>query len=101
MNRWITCMFFLFTALLVAQESFNQMDESGQRHGPWKKYYTGTKQLRYQGTFDHGKEVGEFRFYCQDCGDQPSVIKQFDKNSPEAVVSYFTPKGLLVSKVLC
>ncbi len=98
MKGLISIALVLFSPVLLAQDGFNQLDEDGQRHGPWKKYYSQSQQVRYQGTFDHGKEVGEFRFYCQDCGDQPSVIKQFDKNSDQADVSYFTPKGLLVSK---
>ncbi|PQB04758.1 toxin-antitoxin system YwqK family antitoxin [Aureitalea marina] len=96
MKRLLTVFILIVVGNLSAQE-FNQVDKAGERHGPWRKYYEGTQQLRYQGSFEHGKEVGEFRFYCGDCGDQPSVIKQFQKNSNTTEVSYFTPNGLLVS----
>lgn len=82
----------------LAQGEFNQMDEAGKRHGVWKKYYPGTKQLRYEGQFSHGKEVGTFKFYCQDCGTNPSTVKEFNNTDSRAEVSYFTTKGKLVSK---
>jgi antitoxin component YwqK of YwqJK toxin-antitoxin module len=55
-------LFLIVTSLVYAQD-INQFDENGKRHGVWKKNFEGTKQLRYEGQFDHGKEVGEFKFY--------------------------------------
>ncbi len=81
-----------------SQSDINQMDAEGMRHGVWKKTYPETDQLRYEGTFDHGKEVGEFRFFCEDCKEQPSVIKTFNKKDNIADVKYFTVKGKLVSE---
>lgn len=81
-----------------SQSEINQMDAQGQRHGLWKKIYPGTKQVRYEGTFEHGKEIGEFKFYCEDCKDKPSVIKQFNAKDDTVVVKYFTVKDKLVSE---
>ena len=93
--------FFVFVILsvnfLTAQE-VNAFDEAGKRHGVWKKYYPNTKQLRYEGQFEHGKEVGTFSFYCSECGDKPTTTKEFKPNSNIAVVKYFTIKGKLVSE---
>ena len=86
-----------FSILGTAQE-VNQFDENGERHGPWKKYFPGTKQLRYEGQFDHGKETGTFKFYCEECGTQPMVIKEFNPNDNSADVKYYTVKGKLVSE---
>ena len=47
----------------VNAQSINQFDANGERHGLWKKNFEGTDQPRYEGTFDHGKEVGIFKFY--------------------------------------
>jgi antitoxin component YwqK of YwqJK toxin-antitoxin module len=93
-------LFFLVlsNATSVAQDDVNQMDAKGQRHGVWKKMYSGEKQLRYEGVFEHGKEVGTFKFYCEDCKTQPSVIKQFNANNAIADVKYYTIKGKLVSE---
>lgn len=41
----------------------NQLDEKGNKNGPWTGNYPETKNLKYEGFFDHGKEVGLFTFY--------------------------------------
>lgn len=95
--------FFLFAIILgsfhvFSQSEINQMDAQGKRHGVWKKTYEGTTQLRYEGTFEHGKEVGEFKFYCLECKDNPTVTKHFNDKNNIAEVKYFTIKGKLVSE---
>ena len=65
-------LFLIVTSLVYAQD-INQFDESGKRHGVWKKYFEGTKQLRYEGKFDHGKEVGKFLFH--------SLYHRFNRSS--------------------
>lgn len=96
-----TILFFLIALISVntsvAQE-INQFDKAGKRHGLWKKFYPNTKQLRYEGEFDHGKEVGTFKFYCEECGDNPTTTKNFKANSDIALVKYYTIKGKVVSE---
>lgn len=82
----------------IGQKSINQFDDRGQRHGIWKKYYEGSDQLRYEGQFEHGREVGTFKFYCGECKDQPMVIKEFTNDGKTAKTSYYTVKGKLVSQ---
>lgn len=48
---------------LQAQNDFNRVDDKGNKNGLWKGFYTDTKNQKYEGTFDHGKEVGVFTFY--------------------------------------
>jgi antitoxin component YwqK of YwqJK toxin-antitoxin module len=98
-----TALLFLFGILFCAisgfsQSDINQMDAQGNRHGLWKKTFEGSKQIRYEGTFEHGKEVGEFKFYCESCKDKPSVVKNFTGKDGMADVKYFTIKGKLVSE---
>lgn len=81
-----------------AQELINQFDQNGARHGLWKKYYEGTKQLRYTGTFNHGIEVGVFQYYCQSCGDQVVVIRDFDSIPGACAVAFYTDSGQLVAQ---
>ncbi len=96
--------FILFFGIILipfsvfSQEEVNQTDSQGKRHGEWKKYYEGTQQLRYEGKFEHGKEVGVFKFYCEECKDKPTVIKKFNNKNDIADVEYFTIKGKLVSE---
>lgn len=53
----------LSSSIMKAQTDFNKLDEKGNKNGPWTGKYAETKNLKYQGTFDHGKEVGIFTFY--------------------------------------
>lgn len=94
----ITVLFVLSPLLLFSQQKINQFDGQGNRNGAWKKYYSGTDQLRYEGTFLNGKEVGVFKFYCENCKDQPTAIKEFNAKDNTAIVKYFTIKGKLVSE---
>jgi antitoxin component YwqK of YwqJK toxin-antitoxin module len=89
---------FLISFSVSAQDDINKMDAQGKRHGLWKKMYPGTKQLRYEGTFEHGKEVGTFKFYCEECKDKPMAVKEFNANDDISYVKYYTIKGKLVSE---
>jgi antitoxin component YwqK of YwqJK toxin-antitoxin module len=98
-------LFFLFlfafvtsNVSLIAQTEKNQFDAQGKRHGIWEKKYPGADQLRYEGSFEHGKEVGTFKFYCETCKKVPSVVKEFNANNSIANVKYYTAKGKLVSE---
>ncbi|MFC7358185.1 toxin-antitoxin system YwqK family antitoxin [Jejudonia soesokkakensis] len=87
---------FVGTLALSAQNDINKLDSNGKRHGLWKKYYAN-KQLRYEGTFDHGKEIGTFKFYCEICKDQPEVVKEFSKDGT-ASVKFYSKEGKLMSE---
>ncbi|MEZ4875758.1 MAG: toxin-antitoxin system YwqK family antitoxin [Flavobacteriaceae bacterium] len=89
---------FLVSISSLAQEQINQMDAQGRRHGFWKKTYPDSQQIRYEGTFEHGKEVGTFKFYCEDCGKQPTAVSVFSDKDASVWVQYFTIKGKLVSE---
>lgn len=56
-------LFFFFCQTLLSQNDFNKLDEKGKKHGPWKGVYEDTKNPKYEGTFEHGKEVGVFTFF--------------------------------------
>ena len=55
---------FRFIYLFIFFQSFsqNQYLENGNRNGTWKGYYD-CGQIRYEGTFDDGKEIGLFKYY--------------------------------------
>lgn len=62
-RKGIFVLFFLNAILVHSQISFNKLDEKGKKHGVWKGLYEESKRPRYEGTFDHGKEIGIFNFY--------------------------------------
>ncbi|MBV1924760.1 MAG: hypothetical protein KUG68_12110 [Flavobacteriaceae bacterium] len=90
--------FFIIASSVFAQGEINQFDTNNKRHGVWKKYHENSRQIRYEGQFKHGKEVGVFKYYCSDCEDQPMVIRTFNESNNIAQVQYFTQKGKLVSE---
>ncbi len=94
---------FIFLVLgivnnLIAQ-TFNQFNENGKRHGVWRKYFEGTKVLRYEGAFANGKEIGQFKFYKNIKGEAVlSATRQFNDSTDLAEVKFFTSKGKVISE---
>ena len=56
----LSILLLLVTNILSAQNSFN---EKGNRQGKWSGVYEDTKNLRYEGEFNDGKEIGVFYLY--------------------------------------
>lgn len=83
--------------LMFAQSNVNQMDAQGKRHGVWKKYYNNDR-VRYVGSFDHGKEIGVFKFYSASNSENPVIVKEYNPDNDTALVSFYTPSGALESK---
>lgn len=83
---------------MISQNEINQFDDQGERHGVWKKTFEGSSQLRYEGAFDHGKEIGVFKYYCSDCEDEPMIVKTFNDSNKIAFVKYYTKGRKLVSE---
>ena len=82
----------------VVNAQINQYHEDGTRHGVWEKKFKGRDQVRYSGQFDHGIEVGEFRFYSKGLEGHPTAIKTFSENGKKAEVKFFTQRGRLISQ---
>lgn len=40
----------------------NQLNNKGEKHGPWEEYYNNGK-LSHRGTYLNGAKVGEWVFY--------------------------------------
>lgn len=88
--------FHLFS---FSQNTVNQFDENGNRHGYWTKNFEGTQQMRYEGNFENGKEVGLFKYYKLDGKKSVlSATKLFNANNNITDVKFFTSKGKLVSE---
>lgn len=59
--RFLT--FLLCCQVVFSQTNSNPVDGDGKKHGVWKGFYEGSGNPRYEGTFEHGKEVGVFNFF--------------------------------------
>ncbi|GGD25480.1 toxin-antitoxin system YwqK family antitoxin [Hyunsoonleella pacifica] len=98
--RKLFFIFFLFgISNTVLTQTFNQFNENGKRHGVWRKYFEGTKVLRYEGAFSNGKEIGLFKFYKNIKGEGVlSATRQFSDSTNIAEVIFFTSKGKVISE---
>ncbi|WP_353779383.1 toxin-antitoxin system YwqK family antitoxin [Winogradskyella sp. 3972H.M.0a.05] len=89
----------LFVSLCYAQKEVNRYDSNGKRHGLWTKNYKNTDQVRYEGNFVHGKEVGLFKFYKLVKGKSIlSATKDFKKDSDIVDVKFMSSKGKVISE---
>ena len=90
----LTC----FLTNLNAQ-TINQLDNKGERDGFWKVNFEKTNEPRYEGTFEHGKELGTFKFYKLVEGKSKlSATREFLPNSDRINVRFFSSKGKLISE---
>jgi len=98
MNVKFTFLLVILSTFAFAQE-INQFDAEGKRHGVWKKNFEGTKQIRYQGAFKHGKEVGKFKFYK--LVKKKSILtatKLFNVDDNSAKVKFLASNGKVISE---
>ena len=99
MKPKILIIFFLITSFVNAQEAINQLDTNGKRHGIWKKNFDKTKQPRYEGQFNHGKEVGVFKFYTLKSKKSVlSATKEFNSDNNISIVKFYASTGKLISE---
>ncbi|MFT5891669.1 MAG: antitoxin component YwqK of YwqJK toxin-antitoxin module [Dokdonia sp.] len=90
--------FIVFCSCFLGNaQEFNKTDTNSKKHGPWHKFYEGSKQLRYEGTFDHGKEVGTFKFYDK-IGGHPTAVKIYTEGNELLDVIFYTTIGKKVSE---
>lgn len=93
--------FLILTVFLthVSAQNINQLDEKGERHGIWKMNFEKTDQPKYEGVFEHGEEVGIFKFYkLVDGKSKLSATREFSDDSDKIIVKFFSSKGKLISE---
>lgn len=86
---------FAFTSFAFAQ---NQTDANGKKHGAWKGLYEESKRVKYEGTFDHGKETGIFTFYDDTKLHNVVATRDFSKGDNSAYTIFFDAKKNKVSE---
>ena len=88
----------IFIISIVTNAQKNQYHEDGTRHGVWEKKFEGTEQVRYSGQFDHGVEIGDFKFYSKGFPKQATAIKTFSENGKKAQIRFYSQRGKLISQ---
>jgi len=87
---------FLINSAAFAQD-INKMDAAGKRHGLWKGTYEKSKKPRYEGTFDHGKETGTFKFFEDDKKSTLGATRTFAADG-SCTTTFFDDKGKKISE---
>ena len=81
-----------------AQTDINQLDGKGNKNGMWKGYYPESKRLRYDGLFDHGKEVGTFKYYDDTQAQSVIATREFNKKDNSAYTIFYNQSKNIVSE---
>ncbi|WP_395051588.1 toxin-antitoxin system YwqK family antitoxin [Flavobacterium sp.] len=80
---------FLVSISLFAQSDYNKLDEKGNKNGLWKGYYEDTKNPKYEGTFDHGKEMGTFTFFDNTKTKRVIATREFNPKDNSAYTIFY------------
>ncbi len=89
---------FLSIDTLKAQEKTNQLDVDGKKHGFWKGVFEDSKRPRYEGTFEHGEEVGTFKYFDNTKAQSLIATREFSEKGTVALTTFFDQKGNKVSE---
>lgn len=97
-KQYIMLVLFCMTLSGLQAQELNQLDKSGKRHGAWKGYFEKSHSLRYEGTFDHGKETGTFTFYVEGSGKTVMATREFNDKDGTAYTIFYDAKKNKVSE---
>lgn len=91
-------MLCMFSQSSLAQDNSNKLDEKGKKHGAWKGIYEESKRPRYEGTFNHGKETGTFKFYDDTKAQSLMATREFNTKDNSAYTIFFDQQKNKVSE---
>ena len=97
-NILAICLILLSSIGLRAQNKLNQLDDKGAKHGLWKGYHPESKRLRYEGTFNHGKEVGVFKFHDDTQAGTVIATREFNAADQSVYTIFYDQKNNKVSE---
>jgi antitoxin component YwqK of YwqJK toxin-antitoxin module len=86
-----------FTTSLFAQ-TINQLDVNSKKQGLWKGIYEESKRPRFEGTFEHGKEVGMFKFFDDTKVGTVIATREFDMKDNSCYTICYNQNGSKVSE---
>jgi antitoxin component YwqK of YwqJK toxin-antitoxin module len=100
----IVFLFLLSQSFLFSQEKMNQVDENGNKKGQWKGYYDDSKNLKYEGQFENGKEIGIFTFYDNIKSKKIVATRDFSANDGSSYTIIYNGKfkvseGKVIDKI--
>lgn len=97
--KQIIFLFLLFSAFIAtAQDKINQLDNKGNRHGLWRGTHKESNRIRYEGTFNHGKETGIFKYFDDTKAAPVIATRDFSKGDGSCYAIFYDQKGNKVSE---
>jgi antitoxin component YwqK of YwqJK toxin-antitoxin module len=93
----ISLAFFCFQAIF-SQTVSNPVDDKGKKHGVWKGFYEESGRQRYEGTFEHGKEVGVFNFFDDTRAKSIIAIRTFSPKDNSCYTVFYDQNKNVVSE---
>ncbi|HWR94837.1 MAG TPA: hypothetical protein VN192_06530 [Flavobacterium sp.] len=99
--KYILVLFFscsISFAQEVENQEINKLDKKGLKHGLWKGYYAESKRQRYEGTFEHGKEVGVFYFFDDTKTKDVIATRTFNPKDNSVYTIFYNQKKYKVSE---
>lgn len=87
----------LISALSFSQET-NKLDEQGKKDGLWKGVYAESKRPKYEGTFNHGKETGTFKFFDDTKVGTVIATREFSSKDNSCYTIFYNQKKSKVSE---
>jgi antitoxin component YwqK of YwqJK toxin-antitoxin module len=89
--------FLLVSTVAFAQDS-NKLDKDGKKQGLWKGIYEESKRPRYEGTFEHGKEMGMFKFFDDTKAGTVIATRAFNAKDNSCYTIFYNQKSNKVSE---
>ncbi len=104
-NKLFIGFLFLVNVSMFSQGVYNKLDDKGNKNGPWKGFYADTKNPKYEGTFEHGQEIGLFTFYDNTKTKIIIATREFNPKDNSAYTIFYDPfknkvsEGKVVNKL--
>ena len=93
---------YILISLLISVTFFpqviNKLDENGKKNGVWKGIYKESKRPRYEGTFEHGKEVGMFKFFDDTKAGTVIATREFNAKDNSCYTIFYNQNNKKVSE---
>ena len=99
----VTTLSILAASTTVYAQDVNKTNAQGNREGVWVGYYPKTNNVKYEGSFKNGKEVGTFKFYADEAEKKVIATKEFKSDGSVYTIFYKGKKkmseGLYINKL--
>ena len=79
-------------------QEYNKLDENGKKHGVWKGIYEESKRPRFEGTFEHGKEIGMFKFFDDTKAGTVIATREFNAKEGSCYTIFYNQNKNKVSE---